>query len=49
MMLEYTDPTNCGCTHDYAHYAQTTASPDYALSSGFPPEDAYHHAKYASP
>ena len=31
MTPEYADPTNCGCTHGYAHYAQTTASPDYAF------------------
>ena len=49
MTPEYVDPTNCGCTHGYAHYAQTIASPDYALLSGFPPEDAHHHADYASP
>ena len=47
MTPEHADPTNCSCTHGYAHYAQATASPDYALSSGFPPEDAHHHAKYA--
>ena len=28
---KYADPTICGCTHDYAHYAQTTPSPDHTL------------------
>ena len=49
MAPEYADPTNCGCTHEYAYYAQTTDSSDYTLSSNFPLEYAHHHAKYASP